>query len=84
MRRREFVAGVAATVLPLAARAQRLELTRRVDMLIAEAIEDDPYYERRVAGVREGLRELGWVEGQNLRINIHRVVPKAAEISQAC
>ena len=80
MRRREFVAGVAATVLPLAARAQRVELTRRVDMLIAEAIEDDPYYERRVAGVREGLRELGWVEGQNLRINIHRVVPKAAEI----
>jgi hypothetical protein len=42
MRRREFVAGVAATVLPLAARAQRVELTRRVDMLIAEAIEDDP------------------------------------------
>jgi hypothetical protein len=29
MRRREFVAGVAATVLPLAARAQRVELTRR-------------------------------------------------------
>jgi putative tryptophan/tyrosine transport system substrate-binding protein len=81
MRRREFVAGVAAAVLlPAAVRAQRAEPARRVDILIAEAIADDPYYEGRLVAVRDGLRDLGWIEGQNLRLNIHRATPKAADI----
>jgi putative ABC transport system substrate-binding protein len=81
MRRRDFVAGVVATaLLPIAARAQRVESMRRVDILVAEAIEDDPYYEGRLTAIKERLRELGWIEGQNLKLNIHRAAPRAAEI----
>jgi putative ABC transport system substrate-binding protein len=81
MRRREFVAGVvAAALLPMAAAAQRIGAMRRVGVLIAEAIEDDPYYERRLTAIKEGLRELGWIEGQNLSLTIHRAAPKAADI----
>ena len=81
MRRREFVAGVVATaLLPIAVRAQRVESMRRVDILVAEAIEDDPYYEGRLTVIKERLRELGWIEGQNLRLSIHRAAPKAADI----
>ena len=81
MRRREFVAGVVATaLLPIAVRAQRVESMRRVDILVAEAIEDDPYYEGRLTAIKERLRELGWIEGQNLRLSIHRAAPKAADI----
>ncbi len=82
MRRRDFVAGsaAAAAMLPLAGRAQQADPSRRVSILLAEAIEDDPYYEARLTGLREGLRNLGWIEGQNLRLDIHRATLKAADI----
>jgi putative tryptophan/tyrosine transport system substrate-binding protein len=81
MRRREFVAGVvAAALLPMAAAAQRIGAMRRVGVLIAEAVEDDPYYERRLTAIKERLRELGWIEGQNLSLTIHRAAPRAADI----
>jgi ABC-type uncharacterized transport system substrate-binding protein len=81
MRRREFIAGsAAAALLPRAVRAQRVQSMRRVDILIAEAIEDDPYYESRLTAIKEKLRELGWIEGQNLKLIIHRVAPKPADI----
>ena len=81
MRRREFIAGVvAATAFPSAVHGQRIEPVRRVDILVAEANEDDPYYERRLAVLRDGLRDLGWIEGQNLSLNIHRSAPRAADI----
>ena len=83
MRRREFVAGVVtAAALQSAARGQRTGPVRRVDILLAEVIEDDPYYEGRLAAVREGLRDLGWIEGQNLRLRVIRTTPKAADIRQ--
>ena len=69
MRRREFIAGVAAAAfLPPPVCAQRTESVRRVHILVAEIIADDPYYERRLEGIREGLRDLGWIEGQNLKL----------------
>ena len=47
--------------------AQRAEKTRRIVMLtgIAEA---DPEGQARVAALQEGLRDLGWIAGQNLLI----------------
>jgi len=81
MRRREFVAGIAAAaLLPFAVRAQGAESARRMSILVAEAIENDPYYENPIAGIRQALRDLGWIEGQNLTIEIHRVAPNAAEL----
>jgi putative tryptophan/tyrosine transport system substrate-binding protein len=80
MRRREFVAGVAAAALSsFGVRAESGKPARRVGILVAQ-VEDDPYYENRLAAIRERLRELGWIEGQNLTMDIHRAAPKAPDI----
>jgi putative ABC transport system substrate-binding protein len=81
MKRRDFIASVAAaSMLPKTVRAQQTDAVRRVAILVGEAIEDDPYYEGRITGMKEGLRGLGWVEGRNLRLDIHRARPNAADI----
>jgi putative tryptophan/tyrosine transport system substrate-binding protein len=71
MRRRDFIAGIAgsAATWPLAARAQQNDRMRRVGVLINLA-ESDPAAQRSVEGFRKGLRELGWVEGRNVQIDI--------------
>lgn len=81
MKRRKFIFGSAtAALFPFSVGAQRAESARRVDILFAEAIRDDPYYEGRITAIRDGLRKLGWIEGQNLRLNVHRTSPRIAEI----
>jgi putative tryptophan/tyrosine transport system substrate-binding protein len=70
MRRREFIAliGGAAAVWPLAARAQQPERMRRIGVLISLAA-DDPESQRRVTAFVQGLQELGWTDGRNVRID---------------
>lgn len=81
MNRREFIASVVtAAVFPVAAHAQQSERPRRVDVLIAELTEDDPYYEGRLTALTQGMRGLGWIDGQNLKLVIHRVSTKPAEL----
>jgi putative ABC transport system substrate-binding protein len=65
--RREFITlvGGAAAAWPMVARAQQAERSRRVGMLTGIA-ENDPQAALRIAAVRDGLRELGWVEGRNI------------------
>ena len=68
MRRREIsrVIGGAAAAWPLAARAQS---PRRVGVLMnGAATEATP--QSHVAAFMQGLRQLGWIEGQNLRIDV--------------
>jgi putative tryptophan/tyrosine transport system substrate-binding protein len=67
--RREFVAtlGAAATVWPIAARAQQPDRMRRIGVLMSFAA-NDPEGQSRAAAFENGLRELGWVRGRNLRI----------------
>ncbi len=67
-------------MLPLPLRAQQGERLRRVDIMLAELTEDDPYYEGRLSALTEGLRALGWNDGQNMKLVIHRVTPKPADI----
>jgi ABC-type uncharacterized transport system substrate-binding protein len=69
MRRREFVifGGSAAAVWPLAALAQQINRPRLVGVLLAMA-PDDPEAQLRVKAFEAGLRELGWTEGRNLRL----------------
>src|SRR5436190_7983424 len=69
MRRRDifgFVGGAAAW--PLAARAQQGERMRRVGVLM-NASENDPESQRRVATLVQVLKEFGWTEGRNVRID---------------
>ncbi|HZR76159.1 ABC transporter substrate-binding protein [Bradyrhizobium sp.] len=81
MKRRDFIAGATlATMLPKIVRAQQADAVRRVAILVAEVGEDDPDYEGRIAAIREGLRGLGWIEGRNLRLDIHRSPPKATDL----
>jgi putative ABC transport system substrate-binding protein len=69
MRRREFITlvGGAVTTWPLSAQAQPSKQVRQIGMLIASE-EDEPLVRSRVASFRQGLNELGWIEGSNLQI----------------
>ena len=69
MRRREFIAllGGAAATWPYAARAQQSNRLRLVGVLLAMA-PSDPEAQLRVKAFEAGLRELGWMEGRNLRL----------------
>ena len=81
MQRREFIGLVGgAAAWPLAARAQQSDRLRRVGILVGEALEGDPYYEARLVAIREKLRAFGWIEGQNLKLDIHRAAPNAVDI----
>jgi putative ABC transport system substrate-binding protein len=68
MRRREFITLVGgAAAWPLAARAQQGGRGRRIAALMSMAA-NDPEAQPRVAAFESGMRELGWVDGRNLRI----------------
>src|ERR1700681_1685038 len=74
MRRREFIAGlggaaVSWTVWPLAARAQQGGRVRRVGVLM-NSVATETEYQSYLAAFMQGLRQLGWTEGQNLRVDV--------------
>src|SRR2546430_17501080 len=67
MRRREFITllGGATAGWPLAARAQQPAKIPRVGLLSTfSPCEATPWHQ----ALRQGLRELGWVEGENFSI----------------
>ena len=70
LKRREFITllGGAAAAWPLAARAQQADRMRRIGVL-SNLAEDDLETRSRNAVVRQGLQELGWTEGRNVRID---------------
>jgi putative ABC transport system substrate-binding protein len=67
--RRQFFAtfGSAAAAWPLAARAQQPERIRRIGVLMS-AVEGDPREIEYIAAFAQGLAELGWTVGRNVRI----------------
>jgi putative tryptophan/tyrosine transport system substrate-binding protein len=69
MRRREFITllGGAAVSWPLAARAQQGERMRRIGVLMNLG-SDDAEGQARNAAFLQGLQELGWTVGRNVRI----------------
>jgi putative tryptophan/tyrosine transport system substrate-binding protein len=70
VRRRDFIAGLgAAAAWPLAARAQQPGGVRRVGVLM-NSVATDTEFQSYVAVFIQGLRQLGWVEGQNLRVDV--------------
>src|SRR5262245_61033490 len=70
VRRREFIAllGGAAAARPLAARAQQGDHMRRIGVL-APVAGDDPDTQARHAAFVQGLEQLSWTDGRNLRID---------------
>jgi len=71
MRRREFITliGGAAALLSQAASAQSPGGVRRIGVLLSLA-ESDPEGKAQFSGFTQGLAELGWIDGRNLRMEI--------------
>jgi putative ABC transport system substrate-binding protein len=68
MQRREFIAGLgAAAAWPIAARAQQPDRMRRIGVLMGGYGENDPQGKAFLSGFTQGLSELGWTDGRNLR-----------------
>jgi len=68
MKRREFIGLLgAATTLPLTARAQQSDRVRRIGFLIGVA--DDANSRAMYEAFRQGLEQLGWIDGRNMRID---------------
>jgi putative ABC transport system substrate-binding protein len=69
MNRREFITvlGSAAAAWPLAARAQQGERMRRIGVLMS-AVEGDQRGLEFITAFAQGLAELGWTVGRNVRI----------------
>jgi putative ABC transport system substrate-binding protein len=71
MKRRGFImllGGVAAG-WPLAARAQQPGSIRRIGVLMGWS-ESDPDYRSRIDALVQGLAQLGWTDGRNMRIDV--------------
>ena len=70
MKRRDFITlvGGAAAAWPLAARAQQAERVRRIGVLMS--IENDSDGKAQLSGFMQGLAEIGWTDGRNLRMEI--------------
>ncbi len=69
MRRREFITLLGgAAAWPLAAGAQQSDRMRRIGVLVPFG-EDHPVAQARVAAFLQGLQQLGWTDGRNVRID---------------
>jgi putative ABC transport system substrate-binding protein len=79
MQRREFIAllGGAAAAWPMAARAQQPDRVRRIGVITGTA-EDDPEAQARHAAFLQGLQQLGWTDGRNMRIDARWTAGNAA------
>jgi putative ABC transport system substrate-binding protein len=72
LRRRQFITllGGAAAAWPFAARAQQPDRIRRLALFPLSA-QSDPEAQAYVRALRQSLERLGWIDGQNIRIDIH-------------
>ena len=69
MRRRAFIAALGgAAAWPVVGRAQQSGGLRRIGVLMYVP-ENDPQGARFFAAFRQGLQELGWADGRNVRID---------------
>jgi putative tryptophan/tyrosine transport system substrate-binding protein len=70
MRRRVFITLIGGTALmaPHTAFAQATDRMRRIGVLMPFAM-DDPEARARLAAFVDGLRQLGWTDGRNVRID---------------
>jgi putative tryptophan/tyrosine transport system substrate-binding protein len=81
LKRRDFftLLGGAVAAWPLAARAQQPERMRRIGVLLPAAA-DDAEYQSWVGAFLQALAQLGWIIGQNVRIDTRWATANPAEI----
>jgi putative ABC transport system substrate-binding protein len=81
MKRREFVkflGGAATIVWPYASRAQQTKVAR-IGVLVLGA--PDP--EQFLRAMREALQKVGYIEGQNIRLDVRSVGGNASLLPEA-
>ena len=84
MKRRKFIALLGgAAAWPLAARAQQTERARRIGVLMNLAA-DDPEALSRITAFVQGLQQLGWTEGRNMRIDTRWGAGDTARFHRYC
>ena len=81
LRRRDFIAlaGGAVAIAPFAAHAQQRERMRLIGVLLP-ATADDAAMQTRVGAFLQGLGQLGWAIGRNVRIDTRWATADATEI----
>ena len=81
MKRRDFITllGGAAAAWPLAARAQQPDGMRRIGVLVGGAGRD-PVEQARPAAFLDGLQQLGWTDGRNVRIDTRCCIPRKGSL----
>ena len=81
MKRRQFIILLGGTTAawPLAARAQQPGGMRRIGVLMAAAA-DDPEAQARHAAFVQGLAQLGWTVGRNLRVDTRWATTNADDL----
>src|SRR5262249_54892309 len=74
MRRREFIKVIVGTAAawPLATFAQQSERVRRIGVLVGSGglDADDLDMQARIGAFEDRLKQLGWINGQNVQIDI--------------
>jgi putative ABC transport system substrate-binding protein len=68
MNRRDFITLLGGAAWPVSARAQQPDRMRRIGWLTSFAA-DDPVPQAYIAALLQGLQELGWSVGRNVRID---------------
>jgi putative ABC transport system substrate-binding protein len=69
MKRREFIAGLgSAAAWPVVAWSQQSDRMRRIGVLMYVST-NDPIGRSDIATFQQSLRELGWIEGHNVRVD---------------
>ena len=84
MKRRAFIAllggaAAASAAWPRAVRAQQRERMRRIGVLLPAAA-DDSQFQTWVGAFLQGLAQLGWIIGRNVRIDTRWATSNAADI----
>ncbi len=79
MRRREFISlvGGAAAAWPVVARAQQAERMRRIGVIMTT---DDAEGQAHMGAFLQGLQQLGWADGRNVRIEARWTLGKADNV----
>ena len=81
MRRRDFIKAIggSAAVWPLAARAQQPDKMRRIGVLVLGNPNPEPFLKE----FRDGLQNLGYVDGRNIQLEIRSAGAKASALPEA-
>jgi ABC-type uncharacterized transport system substrate-binding protein len=82
MRRREFITLVGgAAAWPLSGYAQQGEQLRRIGILL-NAAADDPQFKTWVEAFLQSLKQLGWTDGRNMKIDYRWGAGEAERVSR--